>query len=208
MNVLRSKPLSLSGAILILANFIPIFGVLFLGWNSAAILLLYWAESVVIGLLNIPKILLCRPDGAAGFGFIFANAFVAAFFTVHYGIFTFVHGVFVMTLLGGAAVIETPGQIQALAWAVLSFLLSHLFSLFWNYMRKEEYRGRTPNAQMGAPYGRVFIMHFVIIFGGFLAQTFGEPIFAVLLLIAIKTVIDYFAHTISHTDTSKQVERG
>lgn len=206
MIILRSKPLTLSGIILVLANLIPVFGVLFLGWSSAAILLLYWAESVVIGVLNVPKILMCRESDKAGFGTVFGNVFTAIFFSVHYGMFTLMHGVFVLTVLGGAEVIETSAQTEALRWAVLSFFVSHIFSLFWNFLRKEEYRGRAANAQMAAPYGRVFVMHIVIIFGGFLVQMFGDPIYAVLLLIALKTLIDLFAHTISHEDTSKLPE--
>jgi len=52
--------LTSSAIFLILANVVPIFGVLYWGWDATAILVLYWLESVIMGLLNVPKILACR----------------------------------------------------------------------------------------------------------------------------------------------------
>ncbi len=41
-----------SAYVLILANLIPVAGVLLFDWNVLSILILYWAESVVIGIIN------------------------------------------------------------------------------------------------------------------------------------------------------------
>ncbi len=49
-----------SVVVLVLANLVPVIGVLFLGWDVATILVLYWIENGIVGLLNIPKILLAR----------------------------------------------------------------------------------------------------------------------------------------------------
>jgi len=51
-------PLSLtspSTLLLIIANLVPIAGSIFLGWNLADVMVLYWAESAVIGFFNICK---------------------------------------------------------------------------------------------------------------------------------------------------------
>ena len=45
---------------LIVANVIPLFGVLFLGWNVWTILTIYWLENGVVGDLQHPE------DGAGG----------------------------------------------------------------------------------------------------------------------------------------------
>ena len=76
---------------LIFANLIPIWGVFFKGWSSAEILIVYWLENVAVGLINILKILTNRHEKTLRP----AAIFLAVFFTVHYGIFTFVHGGFV-----------------------------------------------------------------------------------------------------------------
>jgi len=41
---------------LLIANIIPLFGVLFLEWDAFSIVLLYWAENLVIGFYNVLKI--------------------------------------------------------------------------------------------------------------------------------------------------------
>ena len=47
-----------SAALLVAFNLVPLAGVLLWGWNVATILVLYWVENGIIGVLNIPKILL------------------------------------------------------------------------------------------------------------------------------------------------------
>ena len=52
---------------LLAANAIPIIGVLFFGWSLMTILVLYWLENGIVGLWNIPRMLLARgaESGAA-----------------------------------------------------------------------------------------------------------------------------------------------
>ena len=49
-------------AALLVANAIPLLGVLFFGWSLITILVLYWLENGIIGLWNIPRIALARGD--------------------------------------------------------------------------------------------------------------------------------------------------
>ena len=74
------------------------------------------------------------------------------------------------------------------------------FSMFINFFGKKEYLGRETGKQMMSVYGRVFVMHFVIILGGFAVQAFGAPVLAVVMLIILKTVIDLAAHKKEHRD--------
>ena len=46
---------------LIVANAIPLFGVLFLGWNVWNILIMYWLENGIVGVFNVLKML--RAEG-------------------------------------------------------------------------------------------------------------------------------------------------
>jgi len=59
---------------------------------------LFWFENVVIGGFNVLRMLISGVRmGGAG---IVGALFMSAFFTVHYGLFTAVHGVFVVMLFG------------------------------------------------------------------------------------------------------------
>jgi len=49
-----------STRVLILANLVPVAGVLLLQWDVLTILLLYWAENVIIGVINVFR-MICAP---------------------------------------------------------------------------------------------------------------------------------------------------
>lgn len=186
--------------LLIAANLVPLFGVFFFGWSVGNILILYWLESVLIGLLNIVKILAAKGESAkkpsaSSFG---GRLFLSIFFTVHYGMFTFVHGVFVADMFDGKAALIDMQASGTLLWVMLGFVLSHGFSLGVNYFGKAEFQTRSPDKQMFAPYGRVIVMHVVILLGGALVMAFGSPIWALIVLIVLKTGIDMTAHHASH----------
>ncbi len=233
-----------SGVVLILANLVPLAGVLFWDWGIFNVVVLYWLENVIIGGINILKMLACAPDmeaiankaddlsgnrsgqaeklrelikahgGKAALLNHGSKFFFIPFFTVHYGIFCLVHGMFVFVLLGGSAgngglmrAGPAPDGFPELVrgaldaggiWAALALVASHLFSFFHNYLGKGEFRRTVVPVLMAAPYGRVVVLHIAILFGAFAAVMLGSPVFLLLLLIAGKTVLDLKLHHRSH----------
>ena len=92
---------------LIAANVIPLIGVLAFGWSVWNILVIYWLENGIVGVINILKMSTATGDEAAPGMTVMVNGRPASsmtkaglipFFLVHYGIFWFVHGIFVLTL--------------------------------------------------------------------------------------------------------------
>ena len=51
---------------LIIANLMPIYGVLFLGWEVFDIIIFYWLETIIIGLFNIIKIAMAEGEAPEG----------------------------------------------------------------------------------------------------------------------------------------------
>jgi hypothetical protein len=47
---------------LILVNTIPMFGAMFWGWSLLEIVALYWFENLIIGAINVLKMITCVPD--------------------------------------------------------------------------------------------------------------------------------------------------
>jgi hypothetical protein len=231
---------SSTGAVvaLIVANAIPLFGVLFLGWNVWMILIVYWLENGVVGVFNVLKILRAegptvpsaawtmngRPMSAVGRGAI------AGFFLMHYGIFWLVHGFFVLTLpmfagmmsvvsqapmffpgegqfvdgayvgpgLDPGATVSSGLQFGPIVLAVLALTVSHGLSFWFNYLGRGEYRRTSAAAQMIAPYGRLFVLHITIIFGGIAIAITGAPAAAVAVLVLLKTAMDVGFHLAEH----------
>ena len=57
-----TQPLRLSAVALVLANLVPLAGVLLWQWSISSILILYWFENVVIGVINVLRMLLASPE--------------------------------------------------------------------------------------------------------------------------------------------------
>lgn len=178
---------NLSALFLIFANLVPLLGVWKFGWSIPAILVLYWFEGIIIGVLNIPRIL--ATQGKLG-----VKLFTTAFFTVHYGLFAMAHGSFLAApIFGAGAEMKALLAGGPLFWTGLSFFASHLVSFFIR-LGQGEFRARNPMEQMMQPYSRVVIMHLVVLFGGAAAIFMGAPLGALLILIGLKIALDLMAH--------------
>lgn len=196
---------------LVLANLIPVYGVLALGWEVFPIMLLFWMENVVIGGLNALKMLLSEPHDRTKW---LGKLFLVPFFCFHYGVFTLVHGVFVLGFFGkqfrqGAAfpspgdVIGFIGELQ-LGWAVLALIASHAFSFGYHYLWRGEYRTSSLPSLMQQPYGRVVVLHLAIIGGGFLIMALKSPTAGLLLLVVLKIILDVRSHWKEHQRAASQ----
>lgn len=221
---LRSAPDT--AAALVVANLLPLIGVVALGWDLMMILVLYWLESGVIGLLNLPKIVLARgplvvPMGRARFSAppltgwrrTLAVTFAIPFFVVHYGMFWLGHGLFVFLLpamTGDASALESvtdPFELAgvdptAVLVAAGVLFASHTLSFARNYVGRREYESVSPSGQMARPYTRVVVMHLSILGGGFLSLSLGTPAGALVILVILKTALDLRAHLREHANRS------
>ncbi len=198
-------------AALVAANLLPLAGVAVLGWRLGDVMVLYWLENGVIGAYTWLRILSAGGADSAVEAVVdgLGKLFVLAFFTVHYGLFWTVHGVFVLELFaeGRAALRGVPTPIDlgswlpaagGFGWALVGLVLSHGVSFVANWLGRGEYRGADARTVMMQPYGRVVVLHLVILLGGFLALALGQPLAALVLLVALKTGTDLVAHLAEH----------
>lgn len=230
--------------LLIAANMIPLAGVLFWNWSLFQIVALYWMENVILGVINLLKMFVSTPGPDAGVAnqpgnptafadpgttpeaapripdrtAVMANntikVFLMPFFTVHYGMFCFVHGIFVFVLLGNESGGMAGGLFSSLPrlveraisdgglWAVAALAGSHLFSFVYHFIIGGEFRRISAPLLMVAPYGRIVVLHIAILFGAFAITSLGSPIFLLILLVAGKTVLDLTLHLRSHRTRS------
>lgn len=194
---------ALDAALAIASTAVIAYGVLVLGWSVFIVMALFWFENVVIGGFNVLRMLVSGARmGGAGIVGAFA---MAAFFTVHYGMFTAVHGVFVVMLFGmpelgreamngsfygplGTMVDRLFGSGEG--WiAILAIVAVHAVSFVqWAFATRAQ---PTPLKElMAAPYGRIVVLHITLIAGGFLIMSMHAPVLGVLLLLALKLGYD------------------
>ena len=190
-------PLLASSIALVLANLIPLAGALLGYWSSYELMLLFWAENVVIGLfqlLRMGTVLALRRE--------MQMLFLMPFFTVHFGMFTYVHGSFLTMLLGGGMTLDAAVAMllspAGLLWALLALFASHGLSYALNFLGEGEWRQVEPKALMMQPYGRVVLLHLVIIFGGVIAMAANDATIALAMLVVAKVVLDLRAHWREH----------
>ncbi|MDJ0918927.1 MAG: DUF6498-containing protein [Woeseiaceae bacterium] len=200
-----------SAIVLLAVNSLPLLGVLLFGWSVFDVVFFYWAENVIIGVINVARILkssgeFISPDDPRRQGAKVerlgqvkqvggaAKIFLAAFFTVHYGMFCFGHQQFVIGMFGDG---RSAGELIAdpvIGLGLLAIAGSHLFSFFKNYLGGGEYQRMSAASLMTRPYGRIIVLHITIIVGGFLVMLADSPVLLLIALIVIKTAVDLRQH--------------
>lgn len=152
---------------ILLSNLIPVIGVLFLGWSIHALLLLYWMESVIVGLFNLLKMILAQgsfvPNKTGKTGLI-------VFFMLHYFGFMIGLGIFI-------SIVAIPGMIHENGIPDFPLILTGIFISYGagfvtEYIMSGEYKTRTADSLFFTPYGRVFVMGLVIAVGFGLAKKY------------------------------------
>lgn len=204
---------ALSPIFLIVANLLPLVGVLAWGWDVTSVVIFYWTENLIVGFYNLLKILSKASRKAL---------FMSIFFLVHYGGFCAGHGIFLIELFNldtqavAAPDSSWPGPLAFLQliweaghyilaisptywiWGFAAMFASHGFSFLSNWWLGGERNATAVDQLMVEPYKRIIVMHVVIIFGGLGIQALGSPLPLLLLLIALKIAIDLRAHLKEH----------
>ncbi|MFH1769678.1 MAG: DUF6498-containing protein [Parcubacteria group bacterium] len=220
---------------LIVANLIPLIGVIYLDWNIFMILLLYWIESIVVGIYNIPKILIAEGSmvywttelkKVKGKTVVKKNIkvydpspskrdkrFYAGFFVIHFMGFMAMLGVGIFGYFRGSI-----DNISSIFIAVAALFGSHGISFLLNYIGAGEYKNRDPYLQMFAPYKRLLVMLAVIAVTGLILKSRVESedilIWGLILLVSLKIIADIFSHYWEHwvwtkrPDTKNLKKRG
>ncbi len=179
-------------AIVLVGNLVPLFGVVEFGWSLTALLVVYWLESGLVGVLTVPRILVAGIDAPLDdLPPAERNTADAWFFVVHYGLFWVVHGVFVGVFVLWLGVPTLPGLTTVVLGAG-SLLVAHLGATA-GYLLNDHYRLADPDAEFFRPYPRVLALHFTVVFGSIAVATLGAPLVLVAILVGVKTVADLLA---------------
>ena len=172
----------------------PVWAVFVFGWTATPLVALYWLENIVIGAFTILRML---GTALSSFVSLAMALFMVPFFFFHYGMFCFVHGIFVRVFAGG----EDGGELEPISliqWALgtapemFGFVaaiagVSLLYYVF-DFIGRGEYKTSNPQVEMFSPYGRIVTLHIAIILGAGVAFSLNEPLTGVLLLIFIRVV--------------------
>lgn len=202
-------------AILLVANFIPLVGVLYWGWDTFVLLMLYWLETLIIAFWTLLRILIAGDFSRSLSGEIASRIFMFGFFLVHAGGFMFGHFIFLWAFFGNGWWHEFPvtnslpsipvaafwekmvvanGLLIPLAVSFVGRGIAFVIEMgklpLWKRLVAEDTgSGGKAGGLVGGLYGRIITMHVVILVGALLAQKFGA-LAPLVLLVLVKTAVD------------------
>lgn len=206
-----ARPGALALATVVAGHLLPLAGVFLWGWQVFDLLLIYWIESGVVGLVTVARILAWRPVGTAPWRQVAVKAAAALLFCVHYGLFWLLHGLVLVVLFGGplggpggflagvpataaAYLLVAPGilvaRVDLYALAILGLLLAHGASVLMPTPGRSRLGQEDPEALTAQAYRWMLPLHLVIVAGGFLVSAVGQTLPVLVLFVGMKVAIE------------------
>lgn len=201
---------NLSLSVMLLANAVPLIGVLFYGWDVAFVLALFWIENLIIGIVTLLKMVIVVFRQRH-----YSELAVCAFFVLHYGVFCMAHGALLWSLLDlgtldpnlyfsarsdGLAEVFVDGATvflsfldqfgEALQWAVLALTLSHGIRLIEHFVLRGDVFNANVNQLMSQPYPRIVILHAGLLLGAIILEKLGSPVWLLVIIVLLKMAAD------------------
>jgi len=208
----HSKPGPASALFLVMANLALLAGALYWNWQLRELVFIFWIENLIVGVFNVVRIAVCQPpqhlEEATS-----PKLFMIAFFAFHYGMFCFVHGLFLLSMFAEgdgrdfddiSAIFAIVANNPELLQGVAALFISHLFSFFHNFIGRGEYRRTESGRLMMQPYGRIIVVHMFIIMGGIILNDFANPVLGLILFVGLKTLMDLGSHVVEHNLMQRQ----
>ncbi len=195
--VLRSR----GAQAVLLANLAPLAGSIWFGWDAFTVVFVYWLENLVIGAFNVLKMILAHGDAPSYLEFyrrqplmLVTLPILVGFFIFHYFGFCYGHGVFVFAVFDKSTSMydDLPAWVQSeltlgVVLSLAALVAEHAYWFYRNFWRRGDYKRYHPIVYMMLPYGRVAMVHCVLLFGALLVDFLSLPTAIVgLLLISLK----------------------
>ena len=202
----------LDAVVLVVANLSLVAGVLIFGWSLPTILMTYWAETAVLGLAALAQIA-WRQGKVALILVPFFTVHLGIFMLVH---LAFLNTLLIEGLDPGSGPDASGGPLSFFGGffmgslpyisplALLGLAIGHFISAMLSTPRPikakpvevETADGEPRKKPAGLPgnlgtvYGRIAVMQFTIILGGFFVMLVGGAFWLLILLVIFKTIVD------------------
>lgn len=191
-----------------------ILGVLLWKWDVRVLVWLYWSENLIIGLVQVSKMLLLPRGDATWRALLISRGFFVCFFVFHFGMFCAVHGFFLVafsSMMGNSSMVSLsnlgdwwgPFKLLGLATNLVGFVVSQLpQAALWSLCAmicvhlvqlvsgRREWRNREIPELMVEPYKHIVVVHLAILLGAFFVLLAGNSLFILLIMVIGKYMID------------------
>lgn len=178
---------------LLIANSIPLIGLIFFNWNSAEILFYYALENIPIGFYTVLKMIKVGIYKKIN---IYKVIGLILVFMIHYSGFVFGHLLFVIIILSESISNNTNIMLtnynfsHQILMGLLFYFFSHGISFKVNFIDKEEYKKYTLKYLFTLPYNRIAVVHISIFIVFFTILIFKLNFVSLLAITLLKLFLD------------------
>ena len=212
MDTMKKEPNQTATLIKIIAtNLVPIYGVLFMGWNVKELVTVFILETIILVVVHFIRLewiwlrygqqsdTIYRPEKGVVTGI--SRAYLPLFFVVFCAVFLGVQMTIFNTIVSmsnqGNLFSEIPEMIKGrLRWTMIAFV-SIQFLYFSNEILTHKYNHTPVEEVFWSPFKRIVILQVVVILSGFF-MAFNTLFVALFILTMIKMTADLF--TVFHSN--------
>jgi hypothetical protein len=191
----------------IATNFIPVVGVLFDGWAALPLLVFFWIENVLAGVVAALKALVCAWATRARQDWRESTAAIA--FVPLHALFCLVHGLFIFALFALHDLIRSGieprhdmDQLvrrvrdvvvaeEGMGWSIAGLVAIQAGAFLFQWLPAKGWRGSTPRAQLREAHGRMLVLHGTLLVATVPVLALGQPVLAVLALALLKSALEF-----------------
>lgn len=207
-----NKYITFSSGALVVANLVVLAGVVFWGWNLPQVIITYWLEGFVMGVLAVVQIILApktefKPDPGTKYPELFTKRATLLQFCVFFFLFMGWSGwMLYLVFLDSSGGFASENHMRLsdlleLIPVVIALTLGHLVSLIVTYVsKKPSFDSR--QAFPARALKRMLVLHVTLVLGGFLLSMTVEHKIFVVLFVVIKTYYDFLGSI--QTDAEKE----
>jgi len=203
---------------LLLINLVPLYGVISLGWDALAIILLYVAETILVGLIHVVKmtalylmnhknpeaLAVVRPANSS------TGWWVIPFFMFHFFFFVLIQMLVFNGFTKGPGLFESIGKlfIGNYKYALITIFITKLTLMMNELLTDMEISKKLPIDVMFEPYPRIFVQQFMVVLGGWMSIVNPNIMGYLIVLIIMKTGLDILLANISFESLKKYSVEG
>lgn len=172
---------------ILVANLIPVFGILFLDWELFFTFFYFWFENIITGVFFVIIGIISKLKISSILSFVF-----------FYSFFAFFHGIFIFALFGNNLPNQPTfpsGLSSVIKQHNLTISLIILFTTYcgtfiWRYILNNDARKITIQEFWDRPLVRMTILHVSTLLGGFILKLLGSPVLGISILVIFKFFYD------------------
>ncbi len=202
-----------------IGNLVPLVGVIAFGWDAPSILVMYWIEAGVVGLINVLRIHKALAAGSQVDGAVGNSAgrpitrrtgsddwLLPLTWLLAYGGFWAILGVFVLQIanggfyLGASRTGWSGPSGPAIFWGTMSLVGGQLIAYVLDDVVGRRYLLVTSRELLRDPFIRIFVLIATIAVGGVGIAIIGAPIGFLGAMVAAKTVVELWYARLSRSE--------